>query len=70
MTETRFPPLPMGNRLLARLPADYREGIVLRPPAGLKFAEVARRMGRTIDRVKKLWTPALAELRAALGEPL
>ena len=55
---------------LARLPADYREVIVLRHLEGLKFAEVARRMGRTVDRVKKLWTPALAELRSALGGPL
>jgi RNA polymerase sigma-70 factor (ECF subfamily) len=54
---------------LARLPADYREVIVLRHVEGLKFAEVARRMGRTIDSVKKLWTPALAQLRATLGGP-
>jgi RNA polymerase sigma-70 factor (ECF subfamily) len=54
---------------LARLPADYREVIVLRHLEGLKFAEVARRMGRTIDSVKKQWTPALAALRAALGGP-
>jgi RNA polymerase sigma-70 factor, ECF subfamily len=55
---------------LARLPADYREVIVLRHLEGLKFADVARRMGRTVDSVKKLWTPALAELRSALGGPL
>lgn len=51
---------------LARLRADYREVIILRHLEGLKFADVARRMGRTVDSVKKLWTPALAELRAAL----
>src|SRR5262249_26182976 len=54
---------------LARLPADYREVIILRHLEGLKFAEVARRMGRTIDSVKKMWTPALAELRSTLGGP-
>jgi RNA polymerase sigma-70 factor (ECF subfamily) len=54
---------------LARLPADYREVIILRHLEGLKFAEVARRMGSTVDRVKKMWTPALAELRSALGGP-
>jgi RNA polymerase sigma-70 factor (ECF subfamily) len=54
---------------LARLPAHYREVIILRHLEGLKFAEVARRMGRTVDSVKKLWPPALAELRSALGEP-
>jgi RNA polymerase sigma-70 factor (ECF subfamily) len=51
---------------LARLREDYREVIVLRHLEGLKFAEVARRMGRTVDSVKKLWTPALAEFRSAL----
>ena len=54
---------------LARLPADYREVIILRHLEGLKFAEVAGRMGSTVDRVKKMWTPALAELRSALGGP-
>jgi len=55
---------------LARLRADYREVIVLRHIEGLKFADVALRMGRTVDSVKKLWTPALAELRSALEGPL
>jgi RNA polymerase sigma-70 factor (ECF subfamily) len=55
---------------LARLPADYRDVIVLRHLEGLKFADVARRMGRSADSVKKMWTPALAELRVALGGPL
>jgi RNA polymerase sigma-70 factor (ECF subfamily) len=54
---------------LARLPAEYREVIILRHLEGLKFADVARRMGRTSDSVKKLWTPALAELRSLLGGP-
>jgi RNA polymerase sigma-70 factor (ECF subfamily) len=54
---------------LASLPADYRELIVLRHLEGLKFAEVAQRMGRTLDSVKKMWTPALAELSATLGGP-
>jgi RNA polymerase sigma-70 factor (ECF subfamily) len=54
---------------LARLPADYREVLVLRHLEGLKFADVACRMGRSLDSVKKLWTPALAELRVLLGEP-
>jgi RNA polymerase sigma-70 factor (ECF subfamily) len=55
---------------LARLPAEYREVITFRHLEGLKFAEVAHRMGRTIDSVKKLWTPALAQLRSALGATL
>ena len=35
---------------------------------GLSFPEVARRMDRTIDSVKKLWTRALVQLRRSLGE--
>jgi RNA polymerase sigma-70 factor (ECF subfamily) len=54
---------------LARLPVEYREVIILRHLEGLKFADVAQRMGRSIDSVKKLWTPALAHLRSALGGP-
>ena len=51
---------------LQRLPEDYRETIVLRHLEGLTFPEVAGRMGRTEDSVKKLWARALARLRRAL----
>jgi RNA polymerase sigma-70 factor (ECF subfamily) len=51
---------------LARLPDDYREAIVLRHLEGLSFPEVALRMGRTEDSVKKLWARALARLRRTL----
>jgi RNA polymerase sigma-70 factor (ECF subfamily) len=54
---------------LERLPADCREVIVLRHLEGLPFAEVARRMGRTVDVAKKLWPRALARLRDLMGEP-
>jgi RNA polymerase sigma-70 factor (ECF subfamily) len=50
------------------LPADYGEVIVLRHLEGLPFAEVAARMGRSVDSVEKLWVRALARLRKALGE--
>jgi len=52
---------------LAKLPADYAELIVLRHLQGLPFAEVARRMGRSVDSVEKLWIRALARLRRLLG---
>lgn len=52
---------------LAKLPADYGELIVLRHLQGLPFAEVARRMGRSVDSVEKLWVRALARLRQLLG---
>jgi RNA polymerase sigma-70 factor (ECF subfamily) len=52
---------------LGRLPADYGEVIVLRHLEGLTFPEVALRMGRSEDSVKKLWARGLAQLRRLLG---
>jgi RNA polymerase sigma-70 factor (ECF subfamily) len=52
---------------LAKLPTDYAELIVLRHLQGLPFAEVASRMGRSLDSVEKLWVRALARLRRLLG---
>jgi RNA polymerase sigma-70 factor (ECF subfamily) len=53
---------------LARLPADYREAIVLRNLEELPFPEVADRMGRSVDSVKKLWARGLAQLRKLIPE--
>jgi RNA polymerase sigma-70 factor (ECF subfamily) len=53
---------------LERLPADYREVIILRHLEGLHFPEVAQRLGRSEGAVKKLWARALARLRGLLGE--
>ena len=52
---------------LAQLPEHYREVIVLRHLEGLTFPEVARRMERTVDSVRKLWARALAQLRDSFG---
>lgn len=52
---------------LGRLPESYREVLILRHLEGLTFPEVARRMGRSLDSVAKLWPRALARLRQALG---
>jgi RNA polymerase sigma-70 factor (ECF subfamily) len=52
---------------LGQLPADYGEAIVLRHLEGLTFPEVALRMGRSEDSVKKLWARGLAQLRLLLG---
>jgi RNA polymerase sigma-70 factor (ECF subfamily) len=52
---------------LGRLPADYREVIILRHLEGLSFPEVARQMGRSLDSVKGLWIRALGRLRRSLG---
>lgn len=53
---------------LGRLPADYREVIILRHLEGLTFPEVASQMGRSLDSVEKLWVRALPKLRRALGD--
>ena len=52
---------------LGRLPPDYAEVIVLRNLEGLPFAEVAQRMGRSMDSVEKVWIRALDRLRRLLG---
>ncbi|HZU37547.1 MAG TPA: sigma-70 family RNA polymerase sigma factor [Gemmataceae bacterium] len=52
---------------LGRLPPDYSEVIVLRHLEGLRFPEIARRMGRSADSVEKLWVRGLARLRRELG---
>ena len=53
---------------LVRLPDDYRQVIVLRNLEELSFADVAGRMGKTVDSVKKLWARGLAQLRGLLPE--
>ncbi len=50
---------------LNRLTDDDRELLVLRHLEGLTFPEVAKRMGRTLDSVKKRWPRALVRLRQA-----
>lgn len=53
---------------LARLPDDYQTVLVLRHLEGLPFAQVAERMGRSVDSVEKLWLRGLARLRQAFAE--
>lgn len=52
---------------LQALPDHYRQVIVLRHLEALPFAEVARRMERSLDSVEKLWVRALRRLREVLG---
>lgn len=52
---------------LEKLPASYREVIILHQLEDLPFPEVARRMGRSVDSVKNLWLRALPRLRHELG---
>jgi RNA polymerase sigma-70 factor (ECF subfamily) len=53
---------------LDQLPDDYRDVLVLRHLEGLSFPDVARRMGKTLDSVEKLWMRGLARLRQVVGE--
>jgi RNA polymerase sigma-70 factor (ECF subfamily) len=53
-------------RALERLAAADRELLSLRHLEGLTFAEVAARLGRTVDSLKKQWPRALVRLRKAL----
>jgi RNA polymerase sigma-70 factor, ECF subfamily len=52
---------------LSRLPADYREVIVLRHLEGIAFNQIACRMERSEDSVQKLWVRGLARLRREMG---
>jgi len=51
---------------LNRLPGELRDLLILRHLEGLTFPEVAMRLGRTVDSVKKQWPRALASLRRLL----
>jgi RNA polymerase sigma-70 factor (ECF subfamily) len=53
---------------LESLPEDYRDVLVLRHIQGLRLQEVAERMGRSVDSVKKLWARAIARIRQVLGD--
>jgi len=55
---------------LGRLPADYKEVIVLRHLEALPFKDVAARMGRSETAVTKLWLRALECLRGEMSEKL
>jgi RNA polymerase sigma-70 factor (ECF subfamily) len=52
---------------LEKLPEDYREVLILHNLEECNFPEVARRMGRSVEGVKKLWARALGRLRRSLG---
>jgi RNA polymerase sigma-70 factor (ECF subfamily) len=57
------------ERVLARLPADYRQVIGLRYQDELSFEEIGKIMERSADAVRKLWWRALGRLRDELEAP-
>jgi RNA polymerase sigma-70 factor (ECF subfamily) len=54
--------------VLARLPDDYREVIILRNLEGLSHEEAARRLGRSPGAVRMLWVRALGRLRDEMAK--
>jgi RNA polymerase sigma-70 factor (ECF subfamily) len=53
-----------------RLPDDYRQVVVWRQVENLSFEEMAARLGRSVDAVRKLWWRAIQQLQQELGESL
>lgn len=53
---------------LGDLPKHYREILLLRFADGMKFKEIAKFQGKTIEAVKSLFRRAIAALRDELGE--
>ena len=53
---------------LESLSADYREVVILRNLEGLKFNEVAARMGRSSGAVRMLWARAIERLSEVLED--
>ncbi|MDA7980566.1 MAG: sigma-70 family RNA polymerase sigma factor [Pirellulales bacterium] len=56
--------------MLAQLPEDYREVLVLRHFEELTFPEISDQLGRSIESVQKIWVRALAKLRQQMGATL
>jgi RNA polymerase sigma-70 factor (ECF subfamily) len=52
--------------VLARLPDDYREVLLLRHIEGLSYDDIAQRMNRSAGAVRMLWVRALSRLRREL----
>lgn len=53
---------------LERLPADYRDVFIFRNLEHIPVEQVAIRMGRSVNAVRKLWTRAMLELQRELGK--
>ena len=53
---------------LEQLPAHYREVMILHHLQGVPLPEVAKRMGRTYDGVRKLWVRSMIKLRPLMKD--
>ena len=56
------------QRAMAALPEEYRRVLRLRYEEGLPFDEVAARMGRSPNAVRKLWARAVERLGQEMGD--
>jgi RNA polymerase sigma-70 factor (ECF subfamily) len=67
--ETREMVAVVADRL-AQLPEQYREIIILRNLEGLRFDEVAQRLGKSVGAARVMWVRALNQLRGELDGEL
>ena len=51
---------------LAQLPEDYRQVLLLRYQQEMPFEEIAQKMGRTSNAVRKLWSRAIERLQEVM----
>ena len=51
-----------------RLPDDYRQVLVFRYQDQLAFVDIARRMNRSDNAVRKLWARAVQSLQERMGQ--
>ncbi len=56
------------ERALEQLRPDYRTVIVLRYREGRSFQEIAGRLDRSVDAVRKLWLRGITRLKKLLEE--
>jgi len=54
---------------IGRLPEAYRQVITLRHVESRTFAQIARRMNRSVQAVHNLWTRAIVRMQRELGRP-
>jgi RNA polymerase sigma-70 factor (ECF subfamily) len=57
------------QRILQRLPEDYRTVITLRYQDDLSFEEIGHRLGRTAEAARKLWWRAVERLQDEMESP-
>jgi RNA polymerase sigma-70 factor (ECF subfamily) len=55
---------------LDRLPEHYRQVLVWRQIEDLSFEEMAQRLGRSVEAVRKLWLRAVQQLQEELGDSI